>query len=769
MSTNKKRRLNVAEPQQAVSAFALRKRLLSLQTSIASPRDAKGEETEILSSSPEVFETSKTRTPKKAKKGSNVHPASSHKNEPSGSLEDPPQESLPVGNSIIPNSADRLEESPSPPTTDDEALSRPAKTLPIQLSNFRPSKKTYQKRKDGKIVLKLSDRDRLVILGSYGIRVTSGEITINGAILKTAGKVHWVDAPHCHALPVVRCPDSATTELLPHPNVTGLRNLRKLSPYFRKLWNESISSSLDGNAVASKSTFQILYTSADGPKRTILQDLISPPEWNKEIAKIANSSDSKPCSVMITGPKSSGKSTFGKILANRFITDQLNGSERRAHCGVAVLDLDPGQPEYCVAGQVSLVLLTEPVISPSFCRPLPDLETQKIRSHALASISPASDPELYLEAAEDLMTHYRNALGRFPLLINTPGWIQGTGLDLLTSLITKLRPTEVIYMSESGPIDVVETLQESCKVTGFSTLPSQASQLTSRTAAHFRSMQTMSYFHAEARSANDDGSRVQWNPKPLTTVPPWQVSYRGPNRGIFGVMCYDYQAPLNLLADAINGTILAVVGVESTKAFRYPTEHVGLPDDAATNMMDIDDNGDNDGDDESQNLASSFSSIKEKIIATTPEGIPFIDTENGTTLDPRYSHSLGLALVRGIDVESGALQLITPLSSESIEEVISKGGEIVLVSGRFDAPSWAYTEELYYQAYEVEDKADLDKPMDTVESSGDDSSVYENDDSAEFNSATPVPWVEVLHGNQKRGAGSKVWRVRRDLGRGNTN
>ncbi|KAK4031211.1 hypothetical protein C8A01DRAFT_42310, partial [Parachaetomium inaequale] len=28
-----------------------------------------------------------------------------------------------------------------------------------------------------------------------------------------------------------------------------------------------------------------------------------------------------------------------------------------------------------------------------------------------------------------------------------------------------------------------------------------------------------------------------------------------------------------------------------------------------------------------------------------------------------------------------------------------------------------------------------------------------------------VPWVEMLHGSQRRAAGSKVWRVRRDLGR----
>lgn len=502
-----------------------------------------------------------------------------------------------------------------------------------------------------------------------------------------------------------------------------------------------------------------LYTSADGPKRTMLQDLVSPPEWNREIAKFVSASNSKPCSIMVTGPKSSGKSTFGKILANRLITGQPNGSKHRAHRGVAILDFDPGQPEYCVAGQIALVFLSEPVFGPSFCHPLPGPEFRIIRSHALAAITPASDPELYLEAAMDLMTHYRNALGRYPLVINTPGWIQGTGLDLLTSLIDNLRPTEVVYMSESGPNEVVEALRESCKATGFSTLPSQASQFTSRTAAHLRSMQTMSYFHAEYRGTNTGGNLLHWNPKPLTTVPPWQVNYKGPSRGIFGVMCYDYRAPLNLLADTINGTILAVVAVESIKAFRYPTESAGFPSDATADLMDVDGN-----DSELQaSTSSSFSRLESGIITTTPEGIPFIDTTNGTTLDPKYSHSLGLSLVRGIDVENGVIQLLTPLSADEIEDVTSKGGEIVLVSGKFDPPSWAYTEELYYRSHsEVDDGTDLDESM---EDGNNGDSDVENDNIAGPTDAIPVPWIEVLHGNQKRGAGSKVWRVRRDLGR----
>lgn len=761
---NKKRKLNISEPPPAMSAFALRKRLLNQQTATTSPNVDAADETILVPKVPSTLDTSgtsKTRSPKKTRKTLNVQSLPSVDNEPSIGLKGtlPGNLSLSTDNTVLPSSLIVPSRSPSPSIADDEILVKPTNALPVQLSKFKPSKSNYQKRKDGRILLKLSDGERLVILGSYGIRVKSGEITLNGAMLRMSDRVHWVNAPHCHALPVLRCSDDASLELLPHPIATSLRSLGKLAPQFRKLWNESNLSS--NNTISSNPTFVILYTSADGPKKTMLQDLVSPPEWNREIAKLVDISSSKPSSFMITGPKSSGKSTFGKLLANRLITDQSSSSKRRVHRGVAVLDLDPGQPEYCVAGQVALVFLTEPVFSPSFCRPLPCPELQIVRSHALASISPASDPELYLEAAMDLMTHYRNALGRYPLIINTPGWIQGTGLDLLTSLITSSRPTEVLYMSESGPAEVVEALQESCRTTTFSTLPSQASQLASRTAAHLRSMQTMSYFHAEPQSSAIDGHWVRWNNKPLTTVPPWQVSYKGPGRGIFGIMCYDYQTPMDLLADAVNGTILAVVGVENVQAFRRPDEHAMLPSDTTSNTMDIDrvDEGPR------KSMSSSFSTLARDVIVMTPEGIPFIDTMNGITLNPKFSYSLGLALVRGIDVKNGVLQLLTPLRLGKIDEITSRGGEIVLISGKFDTPSWAYTEELYYRAHEeADDGADADEIIDTGDDTRDISEA-ENDDLAGPTDTTPVPWVEVLHGNQKRGIGSKVWRVRRDLGR----
>ena len=79
---------------------------------------------------------------------------------------------------------------------------------------------------------------RLVILGSYGLTVREGEVTLAGAILRASDKTHWVHAPRCHALPVLRCTDDAYIVLQPHPAAPALRELAKLSPIFQNIWNE---------------------------------------------------------------------------------------------------------------------------------------------------------------------------------------------------------------------------------------------------------------------------------------------------------------------------------------------------------------------------------------------------------------------------------------------------------------------------------------------------------------------------------------------------
>ncbi|KAH8668877.1 hypothetical protein BX600DRAFT_264715 [Xylariales sp. PMI_506] len=750
MSTTKRRKLNTEEQPQPQSAFARlrqsRAQAKAPSTVAEAPAPPDSSNGDDASPTPRTVEAAKPSARKKSRKGKNGQSL----NAPEVAAtegEAPQSHDIAVPAPVISTPAESEIASPE----DDVDLPQvPA----LHLSSFTPSRSNFRKKSEAEVHLKLSEGERLVLLGSYGLRVSSGTITISGATLTTSDKTHWVHAPHCYSLPVIRCPEGATLNVVAHPSADSIQKLGSLSPLFRRLWNENVpADTQDPKGLGKKSTFTILLTTADGPKKVVLSDLKSPPEWNRDIEKLTIASRSRPITVMVTGPKSAGKSTFGRLLTNQLLTDSKSRRQLRY---VAVMDLDPGQPEYGVPGQVSLALVTDVLLSPSFCRPLNGAESPEwgasiVRSHTLASITPASDPKLYLAAAADLLSHYHNRYGNLPLVINTAGWIQGTGLDLLTSLMTTLRPTHVVYMAR-GPADVVESLQECLKSGKLMQLPSQSTQYASRTAAHLRTMQTMSYFHADNRRKSKQESTLVWNSNPLSAIPPWRLQYGGSKPGLLGVMCYDYQAPSMLLADAINGAILAAVEIESTLAFGVSLEKVG--DDMELDATDE---------------TASLDYIRNTMTITTPEGIPFLNST--VALDPRYSQTIGLVLVRGIDVENQALQIITPIPDNKIKQINEKGGNIVLVSGKFDPPSWAYSEDLYRQAHlrqhGAAEERDGEDQLDIIDGGEGASAEQEQDGGGEVAFATSAPWIEVLRGNEKRGVGSRVWRVRRDLGRGN--
>ncbi|KAK0713080.1 hypothetical protein B0T26DRAFT_832431 [Lasiosphaeria miniovina] len=661
-------------------------------------------------------------------------------------------------------------------------------------SSFKPTKANYQDKADGRVLLNAAEGERLVVHGSYGIRVRQGEATIAGAVLSASDSIYWVYAPHCHAIPVLRTTEDSIIELHPHPASKELRRLAKLSPLFGNIWNEeSPTIRISEKASKADATFQIIFTLEDSPKRAVLHDLVSPAEWNRKLAGLVASRKKTPPVVFLCGPKSSGKSTFGKLLANRLLTGQGQSSKRESWLPVLVLDLDPGQPEYAPPGVISLYKILLPNLSPSFCHPTPYLEHTaagaagghcQLRAHAIAAVTPAHDPGHFIECALELFSHYQQRFSSsngnsngYPLVVNTPGWIQGTGLDILSELVREIRPTEVIYMSQDGPEETVDSLQSVCRGNGISnvipfyTLPSQPSEVTpSRTSLHLRTMQTMSYFHrnwySPSTSPRQQQQQQAWNAVPLTERRPWRVRYRGADRGFVGVLCYDHQPAPELLADAINGMVLALVHVENPAAFR---DFLGVADPSQ-------DGGSDDGSNVNGN-SNNNTDTQEEISGE----VPLIPNPQGCTLDPRYCHALGLVLVRGIDRQRGELQLLTPLPSDVILPATATGGkDLVLVAGKFDTPSWAYAEDLHYRGSSSlrvstaptttsQARTSLsDKDGDSSSSAeGEESSAEEgvSGSTAQSSQHTEFPWVEMLHGSQKRSAGSRVWRVRRDLGR----
>jgi polynucleotide 5'-hydroxyl-kinase GRC3/NOL9 len=616
-----------------------------------------------------------------------------------------------------------------------------------------------------------------------------------GWILLPSKKLYRVFASSSHSLPVMRClaADSEPAELRLHPCKVGLGSLESLSPLFGKLWNDNsgplgleytklvqktkrstfqvVSTYLKQTSYSNSTKIKQLFSSNSGPPKAYLQPLISPPEWNEMLAKCSMPSEQSPPAFMVCGPKSSGKSTFVKFLANRLLstlTDASQPERPTKKLGVALLDLDPGQPEYSPPGQLSLVHVSEPNFGPPFAHPIPDAKSKIIRSHSIAAISPSLDPSLYMACVSDLFAHYRNLLSTeasCPLVINTPGWVLGTGLEILVEIITQLRPSEIIYMSQDGPPDVVDSLREAAKSTLVLTLPSQVSEYTTRTAAHLRAMQSMSYFHLDSATK----STLAWNSLPLTSIPPWEINYSGENPGLLGVMCYGEQPPVNLLADTINGSLVAVVVIDDMAAIpgwtsegdnmEPPTHIFDKTDDTEIRAFDQD--------------SLRLQHLERPLIVSTPdEEIPYFNPSNTISLDPKYSHSIGLALVRGIDVARRRLQVLTPIPSKVVEDISQAGKSIVLISGKLDTPGWAYIEELTRKT--ALDKAarkqggrelDLDdegSPEFEAEAS---KGMDETGNRSLGDGFQNAPWVDRLEGSQGRGIGARVWRVRRDLGR----
>lgn len=326
-------------------------------------------------------------------------------------------------------------------------------------------------------------------------------------------------------------------------------------------------------------------------------------------------------------------------------------------------------------------------------------------------------------------------------------------------------PSQVVYMSEEGPVDVVDILRATTRKI-FLTLPSQPTEYSARTSAHLRAMQTMSYFHLAEHHDKTAPATPSWNPQPITAIPPWEVRYAGKRSGIRGILSYDYQAPPELFASAINGMIVAVVEIEDAQGFRdIVSSYDGLilPEQELAN-------------EEFAEAAdvSTTSTANEPRVVFSSEGLPMISNTNDATLDPRYCRTIGLALVRGIDTASKKLQLVTPIPLSQIQAAKSQGHDLVLVNGKFDAPTWAYAEEYFFQrtssATSSDQKGDGKDLGVSYEDASDDemgsSAAAADQGSDEAKDVPAVPWLEVLQGNQKRPVGSAPWRVRRDLGRG---
>lgn len=508
----------------------------------------------------------------------------------------------------------------------------------------------------------------LVIKGQYRMTVLKGAVSILGAVVHSSPKSYPVFAPQTHALPVIECvnvqdsimledtiiPDSIDYMTSQYRAIiqiddfySGYESISRLVPVYKSLWSGGGSFPMASQPGTSKRSYELLLSA---PESTVTFHAFD--SWHDICTKILitadthHSSSSSPV-MLITGPKSSGKSTFCRFISNFMLS--------RVYDCVYYLELDPGQPEYCPPGTISLHFLNSNAhinLGPPFTHC--GFENV-VKAHSIGDTSLQNQPSQFLAYTKDLLKVYQSTLTQqqVPLIINTPGWTRGMGLELIYEIASASNPQLVVHLgSDDSKIDVQYCINSE---TPFYAIESKSmslpngigtntgSSLLRYTAADSRILQVMSYFH-----------RGNFN-NHLTEMTPYQVPYHSSSHdtdqlitGISGVGILDNEGIL--LQDCLtclNASVVSIIVVD---------------------------------------CEVSFSTI------LTPENLPWLDSSNlSIVLEPGHSCCLGYGVVQSIDEINECIRLLTPINMNVIGDCLQKEKKIILIRGRLSLPVW----ELY--------------------------------------------------------------------------
>ncbi|KAL4799777.1 hypothetical protein BDV19DRAFT_354764 [Aspergillus venezuelensis] len=590
-----------------------------------------------------------------------------------------------------------------PPAEDGyEQPADPTMTMEFPLSKMRLNKSNIVYSDEKTLCVRIKEKMSIVLIGHYDLWVKRGVVSLMGAKLHPSPRVYRVYAPSTHSLPVIKCVTGVegAAEVEFKSCHSGITRMRDLSPLYQRVWNSGNTPadklSLKTAGFNVRRTFSVLHTSADDPLNRHLRPLHLEKQWSAAIKSLSQRSGR--LQVLVCGPKASGKSTFSRYLLNHLLSPAPQTESNYANAdGVAFLDLDPGQPEFSPMGQISLAHLRSPVFGPPFTHPSLDNERDGsiVRAHHIGATSPKEDPDHYVAAATNLMERYRALLATYPqcpLIINYPGWIFGLGLEVATYLIRSLNLSDVVYMSEKGPMEVVEPLMQvaSGSRTPLTILPSQPTEFVSRSSAQLRSMQMQSYFHMNTPKGIN---HPMWIERPIFKTRPFQVKYAGPDTGIQAIMTLGSQISPDLLCESLDGAVVGVVAVELAKALPSNTQSADSSEPADDNDNDTEDIDM----DDSNLIANTLIPHIQTLTTPTKESLPYLTLGPGTDtpLHPSSSRSLGLALIRSINTTTQTLDLLTPISPSTLLETLSQGQALLLVRGQVDSPNWAVAEEYY--------------------------------------------------------------------------
>ncbi|KAJ8717740.1 hypothetical protein PYW07_005670 [Mythimna separata] len=136
---------------------------------------------------------------------------------------------------------------------------------------------------------------------------------------------------------------------------------------------------------------------------------------------------------IVCGGKGLGKSTFLRYYVNRLLA---NGP-------VLVIDLDPGQAEFTVAGNISATVVSSPLLGPNYTH----LQTPEIMLN-IDIINTMDNVNRYVSAVTEVLAYCRSnqAYSNLPWIINTMGMCTQMGLKFILLTILHAQPTFLLQI-----------------------------------------------------------------------------------------------------------------------------------------------------------------------------------------------------------------------------------------------------------------------------------------------------------------------------------
>ncbi|KAF1920427.1 hypothetical protein BDU57DRAFT_439926 [Ampelomyces quisqualis] len=558
--------------------------------------------------------------------------------------------------------------SPSPQHQESEPNEEPlAVRQNLKLCSWRNEPQNVLSDTSNELTVKLPKHTTISLVGCFHFKVLRGAINVNGANIGALSRegqqapTYTSHVPATHPLSKIRGLDGMNH--VQFITCEEPRPLAATSTLFADIWNVSTRHG------KSKSFDVITESKADVLGRPLCPET-SPEDWLRVVEDCA----AEPSIVLTVGASATGKSTFGRRLLNRYLTGQ--GKSARPLPAACYLDLDPFKSEYTPHGQISLIMVRSLNLGPGFSHPVTTLwpsgtnANEIIRAHAVPP-NLTNYRDYYSACVEDLFLAYKSLHSRdplLPLIVNTPGSLYISDFDLLTTLITRIKPHYAVHLGDRQAIDMenetklplLQTVVSQYRGTMHEIAANIPASAPMRTDAELRAMQMESYFHLAKQSPAHVSLRA-WLPNPVSELVPWELCYEETEDRLQDFVCFAmYSEPVEprSLLHALTGSIVQLV--ESTSSV-IPSPYTAQP-------------------------------------RTRKHRVPYLPKSDRTgmvhPLDPKTSKLICTALIRGFDVQKRLVQISVPQAhDDSMYTLIPE--RTVLVGGCCDPPEWAYLEDAH--------------------------------------------------------------------------